>query len=199
MHHGAETRHANYVVWLAMLLAMGPLVLRTEVALIWQNNLPRWRGPATVTFIVGYLLPWLFLGLGWVNIAKAYTLTATEIALGGMAVCLWQCSPLRQRCLNLCHRAPRLRAFGSGVLTGAGAYGLRAGLICSAICGPAMLLAMSVSGYHLAMMVLVTCLLTFERYLPARRPTWRMPFAIVRREPHWRALALPLPPAAVSA
>ena len=188
------THHAGIGAWLAMLLAMAPLVLRNEIALLWQSNLPRRRWPAILTFVVGYGLPWLALGFAWAWLLAEYSPSGTVLIGALVVVLLWQCAPLRQRCLNLCHRLPTLRVFGSGMLLDTGRFGLRTGALCCLICGPAMLLAMSVSAYHLAAMFIVTAIATIERYLPARRPAWQLPRLLAPPEPGWRSLDIPRAP-----
>lgn len=192
--HHAATHHAGIGAWLAMLLAMAPLVLRSEVALIWQNNLRRQRWIAIPIFMAGYSLPWLALGLVWLWLIAGQPISGAVLFAALIAVLAWQCSPLRQRCLNLCHRPPRLRAFGSGMPVDAARFGLRAGALCSAICGPGMLFAMALPAYHLVTMLGVMALATVERSLPARRPAWRLPGLLGSREPHWQSLNVMPPP-----
>ena len=74
------------------------------------------------------------------------------------------------------------------------AYGLRTGASCCAVCGPAMLLVMSLSVHHIVMMLVAMTILTSERYLPPRRPAWRLPHLLATREPRWQSLIIPLPP-----
>lgn len=69
-------------------------------------------------------------------------------------------------------------------------FGLRSGLICTSICGPAMLLAMALPAYHLIAMAAVTGVVSIERYLPPRRPSWRLPWSWIDRVPRWHKIAI---------
>lgn len=192
-HHGG-THHAGVGAWLAMLLAMAPLVLRSEIAFLLQGNLRRRRLSAILAFLAGYALPWIALGLASAWLLAGHPLSTSAALSALVAVVAWHCAPLRQRCLNLCHRLPRLRAFGSGMLVDTARFGLRTGVLCCAICGPGMLFAMSLPAYHLAAMLAVTAIATAERYMPVRRPAWQLPRLLKPSEPQWRSLAVPLPP-----
>jgi hypothetical protein len=190
-HHHGHTQHAGLTAWLAMLLAMAPLVLRSEIAFLWRTNLPRQRWPAILTFLVFYGLPWLALGSAWAWLLGGMPWTRSALLLGLLGLATWRCSPLRQRCLNRCHGLPRLRAFGPGLVSDTARFGWRTGALCCAICGPAMVWAMGLPDYHLAAMLAITVIATIERYLPTRRPAWRPPSLISGAEPHWRSLVVP--------
>lgn len=192
-HQHGGMHHAGIGVWLTMLLAMAPLVLRSEIAFLWQSNLPKRRWTAVLAFLAGYGLPWIALGLP--AAALLGRPPSGWVLLGALvAVLAWHCAPLRQRCLNQCHRMPRMRAFGSGMPADSVRFGLRTGMLCCAICGPSMLLAMSLPTYHIATMLAVTAIAAIERYLPARRPAWQLPLLLTQREPRWRSLTVPPPP-----
>ncbi len=176
--------------WLAMVLAMAPLVLRNELARLWRSNLPRRRWLATVGFACGYGLPWTLLVLALVSLSNGGIDAITAAAFGG-AVVAWHCSPLRQRCLRACHGMPTLRAFGATSLVDAGRYGLRSGLYCCVLCGPAMVLAMNLPVNHLVSMTLLTPFLVIERYFPARISGWGPPLFCGRPQTAWVNLAPP--------
>ena len=57
-----------------------------------------------------------------------------------------------------------------------------AALRCAASCGPLMVVVLLATDAHLLAMVAATVLLTLERYLPGRRPRWRLPFTPARPE-----------------
>jgi len=186
--HGAHVTDAatsaphGLLVWIAMVVAMSPLLLIREVARLWEGSLRRRRGPTMLAFAAGYGLVWLLAGA--IAVAVASVLGAI-VWLGGFAVALviaWQCSPMRQRLLNVCHRVPRLRVFGAGAAWDPGRYGVVTGAACAASCGPIMVLVLLAGDFHLVAMIGATVLLTAERYHPARRPRWRLPFAATTPE-----------------
>ncbi len=186
--HGAHATDAatsaphGLAVWIAMVVAMSPLLLMREVARLWDGSLRRRRGPTILAFAAGYGLVWLLAGA--IAVAVASVLGA-RVWLGGLAVVLvisWQCSPLRQRLLNVCHRVPRPRVFGAAATWDAGRYGVVTGAACAASCGPIMVLVLLAADFHLVAMIGATLLLTAERYQPARRPRWRLPLAATTPE-----------------
>lgn len=182
------------LAWLAMVLGMAPLVLRNEVALLWNGTLPRLRWSAIAAFVGGYALPWLALGAAWLTLPGAEAPGGADIAVAAGLVVAWHCSPTRQSLLNSCHAPPVLRAFGLALRGDAARFGLRTGGCCCAICGPAMMLALMVPAHHMAAMAAATLILVAERYRPARRLVWQAPWPSRRREPHWLAMTLPSPP-----
>jgi hypothetical protein len=188
---GAHSMHATdaassaphgLLVWIAMVAAMSPLLLMREVARLRHGSLRRRRGLTILAFATGYGLVWLLVGAVAANIASVLGASAW---IGGLAVVLvivWQCSPLRQRLVNVCHRVPRLRVFGPDATWDAGRYGVVTGASCAASCGPIMVLVLLAADFHLLAMIGATVLLTAERYQPARRPRWRLPFVATTPE-----------------
>lgn len=169
-------------MWLAMVVAMSPLLLLREVSRLRQGSLRRTRTLTLLAFAGGYGAAWTLAGLIAVPVAEAL---ARSVRLGVPAVVLaiaWQCSPARQRLLNLCHRAPRLRVFGPAALWDACRYGVVTGAACAASCGPIMVLVLLATDLHLVAMLGATALIVVERYLPARRPRWRLPLTPARPE-----------------
>lgn len=196
-HPAGHAAHHGMVDWLAMVAAMSPLVLRNEIAWLWRTNLPRRRRAAIALFASAYVLPWLLLGLPWLAVLAGRRVEPVVLFGSVLMLAAWHAAPHRQRLLNACHRRPALRAFGLAMAIDTMRFGWRAGLVCTAICGPAMLLAMAVPGYHLLAMAVVTGMLTVERYLVPRRPVWRLPWRWIDRAPSWQALGIVAPPIAV--
>ncbi|GAA1952832.1 DUF2182 domain-containing protein [Microbacterium deminutum] len=186
MDAAAETAAAPhaFAVWPAMILAMAPLLLMREVGRLWRGSLRRTRMPTIGVFLTGYGMMWLALGIIVVPLSQVIAARAGLVWLAVAVTVVWQCSPLRQRAVNVCHRAPALRVFGSAAQWDAWRYGAITGGACAASCGPVMLLVLLAADYHLAAMVVATILLTAERYHPARRPRWRLPFT-PEPSPEW--------------
>jgi predicted metal-binding membrane protein len=171
-------------MWPAMILAMGPPLLLREVGRLWRTSLRGLRHLTIASFLCGYAAIWLLAGvalstlLGWVAASSA------RVAVAVALVVLWHCSPARQRCLNACHRVPTLRVFGTAAQWDSLRYGVSTGCYCVAACGLVMLLVLLVKDYHLAVMAVASAVMTLERYLPARRPVWRLP-VLRGRSPDW--------------
>jgi hypothetical protein len=177
------------VAWLAMVLAMAPLLLRAEIGLLRIATVPRRRASALAAFIAGYALPWLLLGL----VALTAPIPgATMLAGAAVLVLAWQCSPWRQWALNACHARPSLRAFGLAMLADAAHWGGRTGACCVAVCGPAMLLAMSLPAFHAPAMAAAVLLGLVERRRPPRRPAWRPPLMVRDARP-WESRTMSAP------
>lgn len=197
-HHPGSPHHHGLADWLAMVAAMSPLVLRSEVSWLWRTNLPCNRRAAIALLGAGYTLPWLVLGLVWLALLASRNLDGPALFGAAAMLIVWHASPNRQRLLNTCHRRPGLRAFGPAMAAGTVRFGLRSGLLCTGICGPAMLLAMVLPGYHLVAMVGITVIVTIERYRSPRRPAWRLPWSWIDRAPRWHSLAIVAAPTASS-
>jgi hypothetical protein len=160
-----------------MVLAMAPLLLRAEIGWLWSSTLPRRRVDALAAFACGYAAPWIVLGLlALAAPAPGFVPATAAFAAGAAVVFAWQCSPLRQRCLDACHARPSTRAFGLGMLVDVARWGGRTGALCTATCGPAMLLAACLPGpLHLPAMAGAVVLGVIERRRLPQRPAWRLP------------------------
>jgi predicted metal-binding membrane protein len=177
----AGSRRLNSVWWegslLAMVMAMMAPLLAGPMRHLWSRSLSRRRVRAIAVFVLAY-------GAAWMAAATVLALVATGVraADGPLLVVavvilalLWQLSPAKQQCLKLCHRLPRLAAFGWNADRDCLRYGLANALWCIGSCWALMLLSMLVDGAHLAVAVSVAVLLAIERQAPAR---WRLPFTL---------------------
>lgn len=188
------TSHASgdfMLMWLAMLLAMAPPLLLREIGRLWRASLPRLRHLTLASFLCGYVGIWLLLGIALGMLSGWIALRAERVAVAVVLVALWYCSPPRQRCVNACHRLPSLRVFGAAAQWDSLRYGIATGCYCAAACGLAMLLVLLARDHHLDGMAVVAIAATIERYLPARRPAWRLPLW-PGRSPEWPAMQAPL-------
>jgi predicted metal-binding membrane protein len=87
---------------------------------------------------------------------------------------VWQCSPLKQRCLNRCHSQAQLAAFGATAYFDALRFGLTHGMWCVGACWALMLLPLLVSAGHGAAMAAVALWLLAERLDTPMPPRWRL-------------------------
>lgn len=142
----------------------------------------RWR--ATALFVAGYGLPWLAAGAAllyaasWIVAKESPLLSALTVA----AIAAWQCSPLKQRCLNRGHAHTELSAFGVKADLDALRFGVVHAWWCIGSCLGLMLLPMLVTRGHLVVMAGVTLWLIGERLERPMVPrwSWRGPSHIVR-------------------
>lgn len=181
-HAGGAATAAPHelTVWVAMVLAMSPLLLMREVARLRGGSLRRMRGAVMLTFVTGYGVVWLLAGLAALPLASTLRSDARVTILAIALTIVWHVSPLRQRVLNVCHRTPRLRVFGTEAMRDAGRHGVITGAACAASCGPIMVLVLLASDAHLVAMIGATIVLTAERYRAVRAPRWRLPFVPAR-------------------
>jgi hypothetical protein len=171
---------SGLLIWSAMVLAMAPPMLWREIGRLWRGSLHRTRALSVAVFAAGYSVVWLLVAVVAVPLAGGLAVNAALIAVALASALLWQCSPLRQRALNSCHRAPALRTFGHKAVWDAASYGLRTGGACVATCGPIMVLVLLATDFHLIAMAAASLLLTAERYGAPLPPAWRPPFVLRR-------------------
>jgi hypothetical protein len=164
-----------FSMWAAMVLAMAPLLLVREIGRLWRGSLRRRRLLTVAVFVSGYGLVWMLVGAVAAPLADLLSAGTGSAWIAVALAALWLCSPARQRCNNVCHRAPTLRVFGWPAQVDALRYGVVTGAACAATCGPIMVLVLLAADFHVLAMAIATVLLTVERYRPARRPRWRLP------------------------
>ena len=193
MPHMSATHSPKHfaAVWLAMILAMAPPLLLREIGYLWRASLRRLRSLTIAWFAFGYVAVWMLAGVVLLALFESIASSPEGIAAALMLFVLWHCSPVRQRCLNACHRTPTLRVFGTAAQLDSLRYGISTGYYCVATCGVLMLLVFLASEHHLAVMALTAAVTTLERHLPARRPRWQIP--ILRRSLDWPEMAVPVP------
>ena len=163
--------------WALMLVAMMLPTLVQPLYHIRLSSFSRRRMRASALFVAGYGAVWLAAGGGLWALARAArsleapaSLLAAGAALGAL---VWQASPLKQRCLNRCHRHRPLAAFGARADWDALRMGLTHGGWCTGSCWAAMLLPLLLGHGHLAAMAAVSLLVFCERLDPPGTPAWR--------------------------
>jgi predicted metal-binding membrane protein len=95
------------------------------------------------------------------------------VGMGIMAF-VWQCSPIKQRCLNRAHNHRELAAFGAAADLDALRFGIEHGVWCVGSCWALMQFPMALLEGHVAAMAAVTFLIISERLEPPRPLTWRL-------------------------
>lgn len=135
----------------------------------------RWR--SMLLFAAGYGAAWMAAGVALEAVVIAARLAAPRswlpLALAAAAALAWQVSPLKQRCLNGCHRRPPLAAFGLAADRDALRYGLTHGGWCVGACWALMLPPLLLAQGHLVAMAAVAIFLFGERLERPTTPTWR--------------------------
>lgn len=167
--------------WLAMTLAMMPLLVAGPLAHVRRCSLPRRRLRAMLWFALGYGSCWALAGAA---LAPAALLLAVVLAPGpaaglSLAVAVaWSASPVAQMARNRCHRTLRIGAFGLAADRDCLRQGIATGVACVGTCWPWMLLPALAGKAHLAVMAAVAVLLLADRLAPAGPVRWRVPSAL---------------------
>ncbi|NBF04582.1 hypothetical protein GV819_20075 [Pseudomonas sp. Fl5BN2] len=175
------------LAWLLMLLAMTPLLLVRPLVYICQRSLRRRRWQAVLLFVLGFVAVWTLVGLLLMSLvvgAQVWLgLSATQSVTGAVILSLlWQASPVKQHCLNQCHRQPRISAFGMDFIGDCLGFGVSTGGWCVGSCWPLMLLPMLAQQGHVVLMLLCMVWMLYERLLQARPVRWYWPLAV-----RWRS------------
>lgn len=163
--------------WALMLIAMMSPALAPPVHHIRVRSFTRRRGRAIALFVAAYAAVWFALGGVFVVVALAIAPLAPSYlpaAIVLLVAAAWQCSPLKQRCLNRCHAHPPLAAFGAAADIDVLRFGVTHGVWCAGSCWALMLFPMLVSGGHLLAMGVVTALIFGERLERSEPPRWRV-------------------------
>jgi predicted metal-binding membrane protein len=181
--------------WMLMLVAMMAPALILPLHQLRIRSLARRRARTVALFVAAYAAIWVAAGAGLMLMALVIAalapqpLVAALAAIGGAL--LWQCSPIKQRCLNRCHAQPELAAFGRAADVDALRFGARHGLWCVGSCWALMLVPVLLPRGHLVAMAAVTVLVCAERLERPRLPSWRLRgLGKATRIVAWRARAL---------
>ncbi|HEY3835841.1 MAG TPA: DUF2182 domain-containing protein [Bryobacteraceae bacterium] len=163
--------------WAVMLAAMMAPMLIAPVRHIRDRSFSRRRVRAIALFVAGYGAVWMAAGAVLIAMALAAMMGAQGSVVPAVMVAIvalvWQCSPVKQRCLNLCHGHAELAAFGRRADAEVLGFGLAHGVWCVGTCWALMLLPLLVTRGHLAAMAAVTIWLAMERLERPMVPRWQ--------------------------
>lgn len=164
--------------WALMVAAMMTPLLTSPVRHVHQRSFARRRARAVVLFVTGYGAVWMAAGAVLLALALTVRLVSVEpalpLALAAAVAAVWQCSPLKQRCLNRCHAQADLAAFGAAADRDALTFGLAHGAWCVGACWALMLLPLLLSSGHGAAMAAVALWLLAERLETPMPAGWRL-------------------------
>ncbi|HKS30621.1 MAG TPA: DUF2182 domain-containing protein [Pyrinomonadaceae bacterium] len=166
--------------WALMLVAMMSPTLITPLRHVRTRSLKRRRPRSVTLFVVGYAASWMAAGGVLMAVMLMLSLLAPQSYLpavgAGIIAFVWQCSPIKQRCLNRGHNHSELAAFGSAADLDALRFGITHGVWCVGSCWALMLLPMLLQQGHFAAMAVVTFMMTSERLERPGPPSWRLRF-----------------------
>jgi predicted metal-binding membrane protein len=163
--------------WAVMLAAMMLPLLNAPVRHVRARSFAQRRARAVILFVIGYATIWMAAGATLLAVSVVIQMIPLESSLLMASVALtalvWQCSPVKQRCLNHGHVHPELAAFGAAADIGALRFGFTHAVWCVGSCWALMLLPLLVSHGHLAVMAAVALWLAAERLDRPLTPRWR--------------------------
>ncbi len=164
--------------WGLMVVAMMLPKLIIPIEYIYARSLKRYRFRLSVLFVLGYLSSWMLAGIFMTAIilAFSYWLPASYLpAIGvGIIAAIYQCSPTKQRFLNLGHNHWNLPAFGFPAFRAAYLFGLTHGLWCVGSGWALMLFPMLLPNGHTIAMLVVTLMMISEHLEHPRPLRWEL-------------------------
>lgn len=163
--------------WGLMLVAMMSPALIAPIHHVRMQSFTNRRLRSIGLFLAGYAVLWMALGGVILTLELAIRSLAHQSYLPAAAALLlalvWQCSPIKQRCLNRCHAHPTLAAFGLTADIDAFRFGFTQGGWCAGSCWVLMLFPMLLPQGHVVAMVIVTLLIFSERLERPKPLCWR--------------------------
>lgn len=164
--------------WALMLVAMMSPTLIAPIGHVVERSFKRRRARSVTLFVLGYASIWMTAGSVLLAAKLVLSLLAPQSYLPavviGLIAFVWQCSPIKQRCLNRGHNHTELAAFGIAADLDALRFGITHGAWCVGSCWALMLFPMLLSDGHFAAMAAVTFLMISERLEQPRPLSWRL-------------------------
>lgn len=164
--------------WVLMLVAMMSPLLVPPMRHVYISSFAHRRARSIALFVAGYWIVWVAIGVAFLPVEFAAGLLAPKsyfpAAVIALVALVWQCSPLKQFCLNRCCSHVALSAFGGAADFDAVRFGLRYGAWCTGSCWALMFFPMLLPKGHLLAMALIAGLLFCERLEGPMPPSWRV-------------------------
>jgi predicted metal-binding membrane protein len=169
------------VGWALMLVAMMSPTLIAPIRHVIERSFKRRRARSVMLFVAGYAAIWMAAGAVSMVAVLIFNLLLPQSFLPAAAVGIiafvWQCSPIKQRCINRGHNHRELAAFGIAADLDALRFGISHAVWCFGSCWALMLFPMVLSQGHFAAMALVTYVMTSERLEQPTPLSWRLRFS----------------------
>ena len=166
--------------WALMLAAMMSPTLIAPIRHVIERSFKRRRARSVTLFVIGYAAIWMAAGAVLLAAVLMLNLALPQSYLPAVGVAIialvWQCSPIKQRCLNRGHNHSELAAFGIAADLDALRFGITHGVWCVGSCWALMLLPMLLLQGHFAAMAVVTFVIISERLEQPRPLSWRLRF-----------------------
>ena len=164
--------------WFVMVIAMMLPKLIFPIQQIFAKNFRQVRLPASLLFVLGYLVIWTLVGLLMVLAILGLSLWFPNSylpAIGvGFIALIWQFTPIKQKFLNRGHDHKTVSAFGWPAYRDSFGYGLEHGLWCIGSGWALMLFPMLLHQGHNVAMLLVTFIMLSEHMEHPQKPDWKL-------------------------
>lgn len=164
--------------WALMLVAMMFPTLIAPIGHIVERSFKHRRAWSVALFTLGYAAIWMAAGgvllSGRLALSLLVLRSLVPAVVVGLVAFVWQCSPIKQRCLNRNHNHRELAAFGFAADLDVLRFGVTHGLWCVGSCWALMLFPMLLPEGHLAAMAAVSLLMISERLEQPQRLSWRL-------------------------
>jgi predicted metal-binding membrane protein len=158
------------------------------------------RARSITLFVLGYVAIWMVAGIILNSISliiqSLVPLSYLPAIVGAMIAFVWQCSPLKQHCLNRCHNHRELAAFGIAADLDVLRFGTTHALWCIGSCWALMLFPMLLLQGHFVAMLIVAFMILSERFERPKPLRWRLRFSsklmrIIAVQAHMRLQHIP--------
>jgi predicted metal-binding membrane protein len=183
-HHTAIAPASLAAGWALMLVAMMSPALIPAVGHLRLRSFTHRRARTVALFALAYAAIWMAIGLVLIAIAIPTAIAVARFAphppsyaaamVGIGVACVWQCSPMKQRCLNRCHAHGPIAAFGAAADVSALRFGAIHGMWCAGACWALMLIPLLLPQGHMLAMAVVTAVIFSERLEQPRTLRWRV-------------------------
>lgn len=164
--------------WALMLVAMMSPTLIAPIGHIVERSFKHRRAWSVALFTLGYAAIWMAAGgvllSGRLALSLLVPRSLVPAVVVGIVAFVWQCSPIKQRCLNRNHNHRELAAFGLAADLDALRFGITHGVWCVGSCWALMLFPMLLPEGHLAAMAAVSFLMISERLEQPQQLRWRL-------------------------
>lgn len=165
---------AHLLIWTVMVVAMMLPTTVPHLRYLAFNTRRSRRQRSIALFLLGYLAVWLVPGLALAPVPSP--LPAALVAAGVVVAGVWELTPVKRRALRRCCRTWPVGYAGASADAGAVEYGLRHGVICLLVGGPAMV-ALMLAGHPWWATVALTVVMAAQKLL-SRPERWRAMVAL---------------------
>jgi len=157
---------AHWPVMIAAMMLPLALPMARHVA---SRSLWLTRHKAMAWFTLGYLAPWLIVGLAGAVVTWLLGESRLATIVVFIVAAIWHWTPARRSALRRCHRILPIAPGGAEGRRSCLAFGVFHGRACATTCAPLMI-GLVLAGHHPATMAIVALVSAAERFWPRLPP-----------------------------